>query len=197
MKNIVLVKSYNNESTIKNVLEAYSYYFDKIYVVDLGSTDNTIQIAKSCGVSVIVQAAVNELFKHEDIDYIIITDATNSYNAYDSYLLLYYISSHKNYDLVIGNRFDLNINAYNCYEKFINHIASKKLNKSIIDILSNSFVVTKDLFLNSLLHTNYWNIECTKTSTNNTYIDISYIDKKSNTIRQLFTILKLIRERKT
>lgn len=197
MKNIVLVKSYNNESTIKDVLEAYSYYFDNIYVVDLGSTDNTIQIAKNCGASVIVQAAVNELFKHEDIDYIIMTDATNSYDAYDSYMLFYYINNHKDFDLVIGNRFNLNMNIHTWYEKFINYVASKTFNKNIIDILSNSFVVSKDLFLNMPLHTNYWNIECTKASISHTYIDISYIDKKPKTIKQLFNILKLLRERKT
>ncbi|MBU1148464.1 glycosyltransferase family 2 protein [Patescibacteria group bacterium] len=53
MKTVIVIPAYNEESTIAKVLAEVKPLFPNIIVIDDGSTDNTYQIAKGLGVTVL------------------------------------------------------------------------------------------------------------------------------------------------
>jgi len=53
MKTIAIIPAYNEESTIGDVIKATSRFVDEILVISDGSTDNTTDIAKNAGATII------------------------------------------------------------------------------------------------------------------------------------------------
>lgn len=119
MQVIITIPAYNEEKTIGNVLkdikevinkEGYNY---KILVVDDGSKDETSEIAKKEGATVVshpINFGLAETFKTEiekclemGADIIVHIDADGQYDAKEIPLLIKEIE--KGYDLVLGSRF--------------------------------------------------------------------------------------------
>lgn len=118
MNIIISIPAYNEEKTISNVIRDIkkvmknTKYKYKILVVDDGSSDNTVDIAKKAGALVIKKehSGLLETFKREmkeclrlKADIIVHTDADGQYDAKDVPLLIK--KTEEGYDLVLGSRF--------------------------------------------------------------------------------------------
>lgn len=176
MNNVVIIQSYNNEMSIKSVIEDYKQYFNDIYVYDIGSTDNTKQIVIDSGIKLLTGTTISKIFNELDADYIVLTNGNYMYDAYDSFMMLQYCMSH-DYDMIIGNRKNINSKSYNFQEKALNNKAEKLFRKYISDILSESRVISKNFYKNIELKTSYINVELTKLCINFAFMDISYHEK--------------------
>ncbi len=53
MKTIAIIPAYNEESTIGDVIKATARFVDEILVISDGSTDDTSDVAKKVGATVI------------------------------------------------------------------------------------------------------------------------------------------------
>lgn len=176
MNNVVIIQSYNNEMSIKSVIEDYKQYFNDIYVYDTGSTDQTKQIVLDSGIKLITDTSISTIFEKLNSDYIILTSGNYMYDAYDSFMMLQYCMSH-DYDMIIGNRKNIDKNSYNFQEKIINNKAEKLFKKYIPDILSESRVISKNFYKNIKIKTSYINVELTKLCVNFAFMDISFNEK--------------------
>ncbi len=119
MKLVITIPAYNEEQTlggvltsIKKVMQKTDYSY-QILVVDDGSTDKTVAVAKAAGAIVFSHPrnyGLAEAFRTEmkqclalQADIILHTDADGQYHADDIPLLLKKIE--EGYDLVLGSRF--------------------------------------------------------------------------------------------
>jgi len=119
MKLIIQIPCFNEEETLSialNALPREVHGFDQVewLVINDGSTDNTVEVAKNCGVDHIVNfkhnqglakgfmAGIKECLK-QGADVIVNTDADNQYQAEDIPLLTKPILNHTA-DYVIGAR---------------------------------------------------------------------------------------------
>lgn len=129
----VIIPTYNEEKAIKQTIEGFTKSkipYD-IYVCDNNSTDNTIQIAKDCGATVIIEEkqgkgyAVKKLFdtvKNKGYECVIMIDGDNTYDTTNiSHLIFNCI--HKHTDMVIGDR--LSSNYYLENKKHVNSMGNK------------------------------------------------------------------------
>ena len=111
---LVGIPAYNEEKTIGDLVKKSLKYSDKVIVVDDGSTDNTVKIAKENGATVISHkknegygASVITLFdraRQEDADIMVIIDGDGQHNP-DQIPLLINTLQETNTDVVIGSRF--------------------------------------------------------------------------------------------
>lgn len=117
----IIVPCLNEEKTLPIVLEKIlsikqndlKDFSVRIIVSDNGSTDNSIEIAKSFGAEVVhcetrgYGAALDFGIKSTDSDYIIFADADDTYDFLEAPKLFF--EAIKGYDLVIGNRLNKNL----------------------------------------------------------------------------------------
>src|SRR3989338_2563737 len=119
MKVIISIPAYNEEKTlalvlseIHQVMKSAGYAYE-ILVLNDGSTDRTVEVAKSLGVIVVsnkINLGLAETFKREmqeclklKADIIVHTDADNQYPAH--YLPKLIKKIEEGHDLVLGSRF--------------------------------------------------------------------------------------------
>jgi dolichol-phosphate mannosyltransferase len=107
----ILLPTLNESTTIVDVVRAYQGAgFDNILVVDGGSTDNTCELAREAGATVMSQSgsgkgqAIREAVGQIDAEYVLMADADMTYLAEDAERMLEPLLV-GNFDHVIGNRF--------------------------------------------------------------------------------------------
>ena len=106
----LILPAYNEEESIERVVIEFKKqdFVDNVLVVDNHSSDNTVNIAKKCGVNVISKArnlgyghswwiGLSEALKL-DGNIIVIVDSDATYNAYDLQKMIPYLD---NCDMVI------------------------------------------------------------------------------------------------
>jgi len=142
MKIAVTIPAYNEEKTIgsvikkiKEVMSKNNYNYE-IVVVDDGSTDNTVNIAKSLGAKVFSHPknyGISEAFKTEmkkclelNADIIVHFDADGQYVAEQ---IPFLIKELKNADLVLGSRFRGKIESMPLIKRLGNKAFSKVISQ--------------------------------------------------------------------
>ncbi len=139
IKLFIQIPCFNEETTIKSTLEAIPKKIEgvdsiSIVVIDDGSTDNTIKIAKENGADFIVNHRFNlglaksfmsgiEFCIKKKADIIINTDGDNQYFAQDMKKLVYPILNN-NADVVIGARTIDEIKHFSYFKKLLQKIGS-------------------------------------------------------------------------
>ena len=133
MLKMVCIPAYNEENSIKQIIEKVSKYVDEVVVCDDGSTDNTSAKAKETGAHVIKHkknlgkgAALQSLFqyaKDSDVDVMITIDGDGQFLPEEIPKLLSPITNNDS-DVVIGYRFDTETDMPS-YRKFGNKFFDK------------------------------------------------------------------------
>lgn len=196
MKIAVIIPCYNEEQTIKAVINDYKLFFDDIYVIDNNCTDNTVEIAKNCGANIIVESkkgkgnAIRTAFNEIDADVVVLTDGDSTYTAEDSNVLTKYLIE-RDFDMIIGNR--LNSNYFNQYQKIngfgnklFSKLASKIYKTDVLDLLSGSRVLSRKFYKNITLKYNGFEVEteltklCLSEDYNLDFLDINYLSRPAN-----------------
>lgn len=111
MQIAVLIPCYNEELTIKKVINDFKRYLPeaKIYVYDNNSTDNTYKIALSEGAIIKKEYhqgkgnVVRSMFRDIDADVYVLIDGDDTYPVDIAPQLIKYVTD-ENYDMVIGDR---------------------------------------------------------------------------------------------
>ena len=111
---IACIPAYNEEKYIGNLVESAKKYVDKVIVCDDGSTDNTAQLAKKAGATIISHkknkgygAAITTLFDYarkENVNIMVTLDGDGQHNPDQIPLLINAITIH-NVHVAIGSRF--------------------------------------------------------------------------------------------
>ncbi len=111
---LVCIPAYNEEGVIGDVVKRSLKHADKVIVCDDGSTDNTANIAKESGATVILHkknegygASIITLFeraRQENADIMVTIDGDGQHNP-DQIPLLINTLQENNVDVVIGSRF--------------------------------------------------------------------------------------------
>jgi glycosyltransferase involved in cell wall biosynthesis len=115
MKLIAIIPAFNEESTIGDVIKATSRFVDEILVISDGSTDRTVDIAKSAGATVIdnivnrglgktIKRGYTEAIKR-GADIVVQIDADGQYDPQEIPKLIQPILDNKA-DLVLGTRLE-------------------------------------------------------------------------------------------
>ena len=166
----IVIPCLNEEKSLSFCLEKANRFLSEnnvsgeIVVVDNGSTDNSINIAKQYGARVIHETekgygrALITGLKSANSRFIIMGDADDSY---DFYPLMPFLEPLRNgYDLVVGNRFAGGIqkNAMPFLHQYIGNPVLSFISKvffgsKVGDILCGLRGMTKDAFENMELHT--------------------------------------------
>lgn len=139
MKLIIQIPCYNEEETLALTLNALPKHVDgfnvvEYLIIDDGSTDNTVRVARDNGVSHIVSFKKNQGLAKGFMagldaclklgaDIIVNTDADNQYNANDIPKLVKPILDGK-FDLVIGERPILNTKHFSFQKKILQKLGS-------------------------------------------------------------------------
>ena len=105
----LIIPTLNEEKTIGYVIEKSFFYVDKVLVIDGGSDDNTVKIAKEKGARIIFQngrgkgAALKEAFDYVDSEIFIMLDGDGSMRPSEIPIFLNEIYSGA--DIVKGSRY--------------------------------------------------------------------------------------------
>lgn len=150
MKLVIQIPCYNEEDTLPVTINALPKHIDgideiEILVINDGSTDKTVEIAKSLGIKNIVEMPHNcglaktfsagiQAGLKANADIIVNTDADNQYNANDIEKLIKPIISGEA-DIVIGARPVEKIKHFSLLKKFLQKLGSK-----VMRIISSSDV---------------------------------------------------------
>jgi len=112
---MVGIPAYNEAATIGTVVNAAKEYADTVLVVDDGSTDDTVEVAKAAGATVYEHdrnvgygGALNSIFQQAnrgDADYLVVLDADGQHDPSDIPELIEQ-QRESGAEIVIGNRFD-------------------------------------------------------------------------------------------
>jgi glycosyltransferase involved in cell wall biosynthesis len=185
MKVAISIPALNEEKDLGNVLEEINSvmkdtkYDYKVYVLDDGSTDRTVEIAKKAGAIVNSNGrnlGLAETFKHElrvclkdGADVIVHTDADGQYKASDIVRLLKKLE--EGYDLVIGSRFSHKIEHMPFMKRLGNKafavVFSKLLKVKLTDTTTGFRAFTKEVaegvkFINTFTYTQEQLIKASK-----------------------------------
>ena len=150
MKLVIQIPCYNEEMALPITLNALPKHIEgideiEVLVINDGSTDNTVEVAKSLGVKSFVdmphncglaKAFVAGLHKSLEMgaDIIVNTDADNQYSADDIETLIKPILN-KEADIVIGSRPVSKIEHFSLLKKFL-----QKLGSGVMRIISSTKV---------------------------------------------------------
>lgn len=140
MKLVIQIPCYNEEKSLPVTIDALPKHIDgvdeiEVLIINDGSTDNTVEIAKKLGVSHIVEMPHNcglakafitglNASLHFGADIIVNTDADNQYNANDIEKLVNPIINGEA-DIVIGARPVEKIKHFSILKKFLQKLGSK------------------------------------------------------------------------
>ena len=115
-RSIAIIPCYNEEPTIGSIVAQAKHFVDEVLVVDDGSNDNTANIAKEVGASVIIHennkgktAAIKTGFKYalkNNYEYIITMDGDAQHNPSEIPVLLNRLKNN-GHDIVLGIRYGL------------------------------------------------------------------------------------------
>ncbi|MBT3985297.1 glycosyltransferase family 2 protein [archaeon] len=173
MLTIITIPAYNEEETLPSVIKEIDMvmkktkYVYKIMVLDDGSVDNTVKVAKKAGAIVysnLRNRGLAETFKHEmrrcldlNADIIVHTDADGQYPAEYIPVMLKEIA--KGNDLILGSRFAGEIEDMPCLKKWGNIAFAKvfaQLTKTKITDSTTGFrAFTKDVAKEIELNTDF------------------------------------------
>ena len=174
MKLIIQIPCYNEAETLAialNVLPRKVEGFDKVewLIINDGSTDNTVKVAKECGVDHIVNfkknqglakgfmAGIKECLK-QGADVIVNTDADNQYEAQDIPKLVKPVLEHKA-DYVIGARPISQTEHFSPTKKFLQKLGSwvvrKASNTDIPDAPSGFRAMSRECAMQLNVYNNY------------------------------------------
>ncbi len=114
MMRFACIPAYNEEDTISDVINTAKKFVDKVIVCDDGSTDNTLEKAKTAGAQIISHkknqgygSAIISLFDYcrkQSADIMITLDGDGQHDPNQIPILLDILSQH-NVDVVLGSRF--------------------------------------------------------------------------------------------
>lgn len=115
MKTLAIIPAYNEEYAIGDVIKGTSKFVDEILVINDGSTDRTVEIAKNASATVIdnivnrglgkaIQRGYNEALKR-DTDIVVQIDADGQYDPEEIPKLIKPILENRA-DLVLGSRLE-------------------------------------------------------------------------------------------
>lgn len=115
MKTIAIIPAYNEESTLEGIIRGTSRFVDEVLVINDGSTDDTANIAKSAGATVIdnivnrglgktIKRGYNEALKRS-ADMVVQIDGDGQYDPGEIPKLIQPILDNKA-DLVLGSRLE-------------------------------------------------------------------------------------------
>lgn len=163
----VVIPVLNEEKAIGKVIDEVKHYgYNNILVVDGGSTDRTVKIAKSKKVEVIKQEgkgkakAVVTALKHVKTPYILIMDGDYTYPA--KHIDDLYRKLLKGYDEVIGAR-KYNKGSQNLIHRLGNKLLTSFFNllfgTKLSDMLSGMYILRKDKLSDALFETEGFSIE--------------------------------------
>jgi glycosyltransferase involved in cell wall biosynthesis len=139
------IPAYNESKYVGTIVLSTRQYVDEVIVVDDGSTDNTVEIARLAGAEVVqhlrnrgygaaIQTILDEARKR-DPDILVILDADAQHNPKEIPNLLKLIS--EGYDLVIGSR-KKQANKIPLYRRFGQRVISHSVNVLANDQLTDS-----------------------------------------------------------
>jgi glycosyltransferase involved in cell wall biosynthesis len=110
---LVIIPCYNEAATIGSVVLKVKNFIDNVLVIDDGSTDDTVKIAKAAGANVISHkknygksTAIKNGFKYainKNFDYIITIDGDGQHNPDEIPAVLNNLKDNGN-DIIVGNR---------------------------------------------------------------------------------------------
>jgi glycosyltransferase involved in cell wall biosynthesis len=145
MKLIVQIPCYNEEQTLPLVIKSIPKKINgidtvEIMIIDDGSSDNTVEVAKKLGVNHIVRHKKNKGLGptfYDGIqealrlgaDIIVNTDGDNQYPQKDIPSLIEPVLSGK-YDIVVGDRQTQTIAHFSPLKKFLQKLGSQMVNKA-------------------------------------------------------------------
>lgn len=145
MKLIIQIPCYNESETLEIALNALPKHIDGIdqieyLIINDGSKDNTVEVARAWGVHYIVNFKTNrglakgfmaglDACLRNGADIIVNTDADNQYNADDIELLVRPILEGKT-DIVIGQRPIDSIEHFSLLKKKLQHLGSWVVQKA-------------------------------------------------------------------
>jgi dolichol-phosphate mannosyltransferase len=218
----VLLPSLNESETVGDVIEGFRQEgFDRILVIDGGSTDGTCEVARERGARVVQQSnsgkgqAVREAVReYIELPYVLLVDADGTYRPEDADRLLAPLLEGE-VEHVIGNRFaDMQEGSMTR----LNHLGNRLINgafrtihrESLQDILSGYRAFSTDSFGQMDLTADGFGIEtemaieCVKRSIPVTVVPISYLPRPAGSNANLRPIrdggiifLELYRRAKT
>lgn len=163
----VVIPCYNEEQGIGLILEKIPKFIDEVIIVDNGSSDKTMEVARRFRVKVLHEkqkgygAALKTGIRHATGTLIITLDGDASYPIEESKKMIDYLLNN-NLDFVSGCRLPLtDRNSMN----YTNVIGTKILNafafmlfwKLFRDILSGMWVFKKDAYTQLISTSNDWN----------------------------------------
>lgn len=138
----VLIPCYNEEKTIKKVVEDFKRELPEatIYVYDNNSKDNTVKIAKEAGAIVRFEKkqgkgnVIRTMFREIDAECYIMTDGDDTYPAKDARAMANAVLDDK-VDMVIGDRLS---STYFTENKRLFHNFGNKLVRKLINFIYKS-----------------------------------------------------------
>ncbi len=152
---VIVIPTLNEEEAIGKVIDeviSVGVPISRILVVDGGSRDKTVEIARSRGVRVIRQEgsgkadAIKTALKFIDTKYVLIMDGDYTYPA--KYIPALYDEIEKGYDLVIGARINDTRETQSLLYRLGNWLLSKTFNllfsTNLRDVLSGMYIVRTD-----------------------------------------------------
>ncbi len=134
----IALPAYNEASVLRGVIqELFEHGFENIIIVNDGSSDATLEIAQSMNVTILShilnrgagaasQTAI-DYAKKKNIQYLLLMDADGQHHTSDILTLFKHIRENE-YDIIIGNRFDLSVNEIPRIRIFFNQIANQLTN---------------------------------------------------------------------
>lgn len=152
----IIIPCYNEEKGLRAILRSIPSIIDEVIVVDNGSKDNTIQLAKSYKAKVVIEnvrgygrALQSGLSQIGNSDIIGIIDGDGSYHI-ECFLKMYKYMEDSNFDFVSGCRLPLTnlkampfINILSNY--FISWLTRFLFKINIIDSQSGMMIFKKDI----------------------------------------------------
>lgn len=199
MKLIIQIPCYNEENTLPVVLKSIPKKINgiseiKVLVINDGSDDKTVEVAKSLGVDYVVdmpfRRGLAEAFRRGlekslelGADIIVNTDGDNQYKGEDIPALVEPILK-KKAEIVIGCRDIFAIKHFSLFKKVLQQIGSYVVRKfsdtSIPDTTSGFRAYTKDAALRLNVFSNYTYTLETIIQAGRKQIPISYVTIKTN-----------------
>ena len=138
-----VIPAYNESAAIETIIKETIKYVEVVYVIDNGSTDNTVELARENGAEVIsyvaksgygaVQYAGHSVAMQNRFDYVLQVDADGQHDCkYIPILLETALTG--NYDIVLGSRF---LDGDHCSLSYIRKIGIRFFSK-VVSLLGHT-----------------------------------------------------------
>jgi glycosyltransferase involved in cell wall biosynthesis len=203
----VIIPCYNEEQTIATVVSDFQKELPdaNIYVYDNNSTDNSINIASSCGVIVKQEFSqgkgnvVRTMFREIDADIYVMVDADNTYPASSVNTMIKTLID-KKADVVVGDRLSKGDyakqnkrNFHNFGNSLVRWLINKLFKSNLTDIMSGYRVFNKKFVKNIPVMSPNFEIETEMTihALDKRFriveVPVNYIDRPQGSVSKLNT----------